>query len=719
MEETPAVAAPVGNASRMLSALFILAIFSAAALLFLVEPLVARLILPVLGGSPVVWVTALAFFQVTLLLGYTYAHVTSQMRRRNRALTHGAVLVASLFVIPVTLPAWEAPSSDPYLWLVGLMAVSVGMPFFVLASASPSLASWYTVGSNRDPYFLFAVSNAGSFVGLLSYPLIVEPTLGLSSQTGLWAWGFAAFAAVAAFAVVIALRTSAAPIDNPQPARTGPPISWRQRLVWIGLAFVPSSLLLGSTTFITSEIGSVPLLWVAPLAAYLLTFVIAFSDRKRPSPNWPSRLLPFLVFGAVTAWAIGSSPGLWIDVTLHVGLLFTAGLVAHLRLYNTRPDSEHLTEFYLLISLGGALGGIFNAFVAPLIFDWALEYPLVIVVATALMVDRSSSKLNRIRTWWPAIAAAAVALAADLATSGFTTHSRAAWAVIAVGVAALFLLSAQRAIVFALGIGLLIMVFPPIDGDATHRERTFFGILSVREEDGQRSMFHGSTLHGTQFLDARAEEPAAYYSFAGPLGDVFTVLEEQRTIGLVGLGVGAIAAYGQPGDTMTYYEIDQAVVDLAQDEELFTFLAGSQADIDVIVEDGRLGLERTGSGTFDLIVLDAFTADAIPVHLLTVEALEVYLDRAAQDGLVAIHVSNRFFDLEPVMAAAAAHLDATVIIRSDRGDDTRAASRWAVMAANADTIAPLLNLPGWHHAEPRPGFRLWTDDYSNPLAVLR
>ena len=712
-------AAPQTSQDRAATAVFSLAIFTAAALLFMVQPLAARMILPVLGGSPAVWIAAVAFFQTTLLLGYAYAHLTARLGRRPRAAAHAAVMLIALLFLPLALPAWVAPSSEPHLWLVGVLALAVGAPFFVLSSASPALAYWYTDGGKRDPYFLYAVSNAGSFVGLMSYPLVIEPILGLGSQATMWAWGFAAFALLAAAAVAVAMR-SAVSTTAAAPEITGPTtrITWSTRLAWVGLAFVPSSLLLGSTTFITSEIGSVPLLWVLPLAAYLLTFVVAFRDRSKPIGSWPSRATALLVFGVLTTWAVGENLGLWLNLGLHVSLLFTAGLVAHLRLYNARPAPTKLTEFYLLISFGGALGGVFNAFIAPLIFDWAIEYPIVIVAATALLADRSTGSLRSPRTWAPAIVAALIALIVDIATGGQSDDAAAAFAVVAIGIGAILLVPAKRALVLALGVALLALTFPPISGGAVFRERTFFGILSVRETATERSMFHGTTLHGTQFLDERRRQPAAYYTEEGPLGDVFASTPSEFNVGVIGLGVGTMAAYGKPGDTITFFEIDSAVVELAQDPSLFTFLSDSAATINIEIEDGRLGLEKAPLGAFDLIVLDAFSADAIPVHLLTVEALAGYLDRLAPDGMIAIHGSNRYFDLEPVIAAAADALGVSIMVRDDAGAEGRFASRWFALSPEANGLEELDALPDWRRPVLRPGFRTWTDDYSNPLAVV-
>jgi len=704
--------------TRLARPVFSAAVFTAAALLFMVQPLVARMILPELGGSPVVWIIAVAFFQVTLLAGYGYAHLAARLGPRARAVAHGVIVIVALATLPLAIPAWTPPSSEPYLWLVGLLAVVVGAPFFVLAASSPGLAHWYTDGGRRDPYFLYSVSNAGSFVGLLSYPLVIEPVLGLGDQSILWAGAFAAFAVLAAVAISIAARSAGSAVAPAEPVH-GAAIPWGLRLSWIGLAFVPSSLLLGSTTYITSEVGSVPLLWVLPLAAYLLTFVIAFRDRARPIGSWPARAATLLVFAAITSWSIQSSRELWLDLALHVGLLFTAGLVVHLRLYRSRPEPARLTEFYLLISLGGALGGIFNAFIAPVVFDWAVEYPLVIIAAVGLLGSRTTQSLRSARVWAPAVAAGAVALVLAVAADGAARHPATVLNTVAIAAGAVLLLSAKRAAVLAVGVALLVALFPPVSNNAIYRERTFFGVLSVRQSETERSMYHGTTLHGTQFLDDRALQPAAYYAEPGPLGDVFATRHFPANIAVVGLGVGTIATYGHPGDHITFFEIDAAVVHLAEDPELFTFLKSTAAEVAIEVEDGRIGLEASPPGTYDLIVLDAFSADAIPVHLVTREAIAGYLDRLVPGGRLAIHISNRFFDLRPVLAAAADELDATALTRFDGGGEERFASRWVVMSVETAAVDVLRELPDWEPLMADPSFRLWTDDYSNPLAVLR
>ncbi|HSC91871.1 MAG TPA: fused MFS/spermidine synthase [Gaiellaceae bacterium] len=694
--------------------LFGAAILVGATLVFLVQPMAARMVLPLFGGSQAVWTTSMLFFQGVLLAGYGYAHASTRLLGpRRQPLVHAVVLVLPLAALPIGRGlAPPPPDASPSLWLLGVLVVTVGAPFVVLTTASPLLQRWLATSghaSGRDPYFLYALGNAGSLLALLGYPVLVEPWLTLDQQARMWSAGYVGFALLALGCVVVARRGPAAAVET---ARSDvPAIAWRTRARWIAIALVPSSLMLGVTTELATDVASAPLLWVLPLATYLLTFVVAFSRRPLVTPALAAVLLP-VPAGLVLLTLLGAValpvPAM---VLLHVATLFLVGALAHGRLAAERPPPERLTEFYFLLSLGGVLGGALNALVAPHLFDSVLEYPLVLGAALLLRPGRSGGPRD--------VALAAVPLLACLVGLGLVSDSdSAARAVLVAAVALLLAVAVGRPRRLALGF-LSLAALLALAGGGLHAERTFFGVLRVVEQDGEHRLYHGTTLHGVQ---RPGGAPLSYYTREGPLGDVVEARRGHlRRVDAIGLGVGTLAAYGTPGQRLTFYELDPAVVRIASHSRYFTFLRDSRADVRVVVGDGRRTLATAPDGASDLVVVDAFSSDSVPVHLLTREAMELYVRKLRPGGLVAFHVTNRHLDLAPVVAEVARHLGLPALERDDTASgrlrDGRAPSRWLVVARSAAALEALRRRPGWH--VPEAHGRVWTDDYSNLLSVVR
>lgn len=745
-------------------ALYTIAIFLAAALLFCVQPMLARMLLPRLGGSPAVWTAAMLFFQSGLLLGYLSAHVLGLVGRRAPRVAVGAhVVLAALAVLalPLVLPS-SSPQGAPALWVMAALALTVGAPYLVLSSVSPLVQKWISKTDHplaADPYPLYAASNAGSMLGLLAYPFVLEPLLSLEQQRTWWSVGYIALVVVLGVGGVLAARRTREPRHEAS-TMTAEPITWPRRLAWVGLAFVPSSLMLGVTQHLTTDVAAAPLLWVVPLALYLLTFIVAFGVRKPGLDRWVARLTPIAAVGVVVAILLHARQPLVAVAGAHLAAFALAALLCHQRLASLRPHAGHLTEFYLLVALGGVLGGAFNALLAPMLFDRVLEYPIAIALAMLALPGLPSRKasekdagLDRPATQIAvgfAVVAAFVCLLVVLGALGFQPlSSSATWweRGLAVGVPALALYVIHaRAAAFALAVGGVLLTASYWRGPAevVHIERTFFGVHTVEEvrvrwRDGSiatlHQLRHGSTAHGLQRIDTGGVPvPLAYYHDLSPIADVFALIDGQAAprqhnaldrVALVGLGTGALAAYGRPGMVMHAYEIDPAVVGIATDSRYFTFLSQSRADdIEYFVGDGRLLIEQHEGEPYDLIVLDAFSSDAIPVHLLTLEAFESYLAVLADGGVLAVHISNVYLDLEPVVAKAAEELGLFATMRTDMRDPQesletgRYTSTWVMLSREAEDLAPLARRSLWRQPQAPESFRLWTDDRSNILSVL-
>jgi SAM-dependent methyltransferase len=659
-------------------------IFLSSFLLFLVQPLIARLILPWFGGSAAVWTTCMLFFQVLLVAGYAYAHGLAKLGGRRQAIVHSGLLAAALLTLPIAPDAaWKpAGGEEPVTRILLLLGASVGLPYFLLASTSPLVQLWFSrARPGENPYRLFALSNAASLIALLGYPFAVEPLLAAGEQVRAWSWTFAAFAVLCA---LLAWRTP--PATAATEATAAPPLARGRYAWWLALSASGSALLLAVTNHLTQNVASVPLLWLVPLTLYLLTFILAFEGRHwyRPALVWP------LVVGALaaTGWLL-------VDTELHYRLILQLGvflpalfigcLFCHGELYRLRPPPAQLTGFYLAISLGGALGGLLVAVVAPLVFDGYYELGAGLA-ALALLAALRFAELGRVPRY--ASLAALLGIAACAAYDAFRD---------------------QR--------------------DVRVAERSFYGVLHVKEynpgeEAHLRRLVHGTIMHGEQYMygDLRRLITTYYTPSSGIGAAIKSKQGHPVKVGVIGLGSGTLAAYGRPGDVYRFYEIDRRVVEIASTQ--FTFLSDSAARVEIALGDARLSLEREPPEGFDVLAVDAFSSDAIPVHLITREALAVYLRHMKPDGIVAFHVSNRFLDLIPVVARIAREQGARAVLVQDDPEEEepieRSRSDWVLVSRSARALAakPIVERGGVP-AEDRGEWRTWTDDYSNLIQILK
>jgi hypothetical protein len=726
---------------------FVLTALLASFLLFWVEPLFARLVLPLLGGSPAVWNTCLMYFQALLLGGYLYAHLTSRyLSARRQSVVHMALLAVALLALPVAIPAgWVPPATgQPIGWLLLLLTVTVGAPFLVLSATAPMLQRWFADTDHpaaQNPYQLYAASNAGSFLGLLAFPIVLEPTLRLGQQSTLWGLGYLLAGGLTVICVATVWRTTAgrqAPRVQAQDEshavleRPGA----RDRLRWVALSFVPSSLLLGVTTYLTTDVAAVPFLWVLPLALYLLTFVVVFARSGHTAPRFPVELHALLVtfFILATFWEKQQRQQ-WA-YPLHLGLFAITALVLHGELAASRPSPKHLTEFYLWLALGGALGGVFNALAAPMLFDRVVEYVPMVVLACFLRPSRRlqfSTMIERVQMI--AVAAIPALLLALVAVRSagqrhFLGTSVGFLASLAAGTILLLLRRSSPLFGASLAaVGLAGFFFYRSPESVLHTERSFFGAYRVGRLGDVTFLYHGTTIHGAQFGDsARRLRPVTYYHPSGPAGQLFESLGARlqgKHIGAVGLGAGSLLCYGKPGQEWTFFEIDPVVEKIARDSAYFTYMHDCPVQARVVLGDARLTLDRESDGRFALLILDAFSSDAIPVHLLTREALAIYRRVLEPGGLLLIHISNKHLNLEPVVAALASDADWTALaaehfVGQQRQDvELDYESDWVLLTERIENAGPLRNESGWRRLVAPPDRRPWSDDYSNVFGAIR
>jgi SAM-dependent methyltransferase len=720
--------------------LFALTVFVSAFLLFLVQPMFARMALPLLGGSPAVWNTALVFYQGVLLLGYGYAHLSLRLGVRRQRWLQIAVLAAAAVALPLRVPGgWLPPEEgSPVGWLLLLLAVSIGLPFFVVSSGAPVLQRWFAAAGHRqsrDPYFLYAASNAGSLAALIAYPLLLEPFLSLGAQAAVWGAGYAALGVLClACAVSLGRRPSETVVGeeegeaDPEESAPPAPVTAGRALRWVAWAAVPASLMAGVNTYISNEIAALPLLWILPLGLYLVTFILAFARRQAFPDAWVARMLVPLVCGLVLAMVTRTSRPLALLILLHLAVFFLAALLCHRRLANDRPGPADLTRFYLWLSVGGVVGGAFNALLAPFLFRSIAEYPVALVAAclVARIGTAEAPPVGFRRDVFPAVLVGG--LAANLVVLGpqwWPVGSTSG--VLYAGPLLLTLLLAGRPVRFGLCIAAVLAAGTLAQNPAIHTERSFFGAYKVSRSPNGRYHFltHGNTLHGQQEWDPPSPRALTYYYPTGPIGVVLTRASRFRSVGVVGLGAGTLAAYARPGQRWTFYEIDPAVQRIAEDPRLFTYLRDARAPYRVVLGDARLSLRAAGRGEFDLLVLDAYSSDAVPIHLLTREALQLYLEKLAPGGVLAFHISNRHFDLDPVLAALARDLGLASTacydspITDEEDADGKSVSDWVFLARRAESLRPWSAKPGWGPPVSRPGFPVWTDDYANALAAFR
>jgi hypothetical protein len=693
------------------------------------------------------------FFQVVLLLGYGYAHVLSLPRlERANPVLHSVLLVVPLFLLPIAFDpgstaSWSA-NANPTFSLLGLLALRAGLPFFALSASGPLLQKWFSIlghPSGKDPYFLYAASNVGSLLALLAYPVVIEPWLGLAEQSRAWQigyWGLLLLMVACAVAVLRLRAKTLSEIDGATAPEDATTVS--RPILWIALAFVPSSLMLGVTTYVTTDIAPVPLFWVLPLLLYLLTFVLVFA--KRPvSPKRFARVLPFAVSLVLLVTVAGLKRPGWLLVLVHLGTFFIAALVCHGALARTRPPARRLTEFYFCMSIGGALGGVMNALVAPVLFSRLYEYPLGMVLACvargALQETRdphgTDPKDGRRDLLVPVgIGTLTAGLVVLLQHLGAEAGGPAL--ALMFGPALLLNYSTlDRPIRFALGVLAIFLASELLTKDTgrvLHSERGFFGVVAVSRDPTGRfnQIVHGDTIHGRQSVDpALRGEPLVYYARTGPVGDILAAYNAKPaspSVGVIGLGAGSMAAYARPGQKWTFYEIDPIVIRIATNPDDFTFLCDAfpdSTDLAIELGDGRLELQKAPDDGYGLLVLDAFSSDAIPMHLVTEQSLALFLRKLAPSGLIALHLSNRYLNLYPVFGDLARNARLVSFARRDGKISPeeaalgKVASEWMVMARSDEALGPLAHDPRWVRLTGREGHRLWTDDYSNLLGVFR
>jgi hypothetical protein len=759
LPSAPSSAMPAALAGPPTLWLFTLTTFVSALLLFSIQPMFAKMVLPVLGGSPSVWAVALCFFQGALLAGYCYAHLIIRLiGARASGFVHLAVCLIAFVVLPIGLPAgWaEPPPGEPYFWQLGLFTIAVGLPFFAVAANAPLLQAWFAATGHphgRDPYFLYAASNLGSLIALLSYPVLLEPAFGLKALSGIWTIGYMVLVAL------LAVSYAAVRMGNEPPelataaaasADAGPPPAWSSRIAWVGLALVPSALLTAFTTHVSTDVASAPLIWVLPLALYLLTFVLVFRERSLIPMQI---LLPLHLASVIFALLVLSQTvkeGWFLTAGSGVAVFFTSAMVAHRTLYEARPSAAYLTEFYLWMSLGGVLGGLFAALIAPRIFSEIFEYPLLLALTMACRPRALSLSLkdrDELLVMWLLIATGILALIwipwmgtkfeLSYGTYGMTT---VLVALFGAGVL-LFWKWPPRQLAMALMMFAAIVAFPSgvKRGEA---QRSYFGVYRVGSAGDFNILMHGTTLHGAQRVrDDKGEEivarpvPATYYYPKSPMAQSVRIIREalakstpagtdttRGRYGVIGLGSGSLSCHSQPGEQWRFFEIDPLMISVAKNPDNFSFLSHCQPETDIVIGDARLTMAREPDNSFDLIIVDAFSSDAVPVHLMTAEALSLFLAKIKPTGVFVLHVSNRYLDLDGVAAATLPIVKGAkgLIVSDDAADGSYAetSSTVVIVAKQEEVLAPFRELETVMELDPR-GLKPWTDDFSDIIGPFR
>lgn len=726
---------------------FVATIFVGSVLLFLVQPMMARMALLLLGGAPAVWNSAMLVYQALLLAGYAYAHMISSLPIRRQAFIHILVLGLAALSLPLAL-ADISPSAQgwEFAWVPLLFLASVGPVFFAVSAQAPLMQSWYAADTNAGaPYWLYAASNLGSFGGLLAYPLLLEPNFPIRSQSLIWSLGFGALAGLVILAALLRWRGQGAGGEAPaQPKPVAEPIGLRRVLFWFALSAVPSGLMLSTTTLLTTDMVAMPLLWVIPLGLYLLSFAFAFNENSAISRVVGSLSPLVVLLGG--AFAMGSrASGTMIGAIASIFLLLVVAIALHRKLYNDRPEPTHLTRFYLIMSLGGALGGLFTALVAPIIFDWVWEHAVLVLAAAALLPGQrwmhwaeginlpAEHRRSTLLVGLLGVILLSYASFQSLLDGAFLVAS------LTIGVATLltaFLFESRPLFVAAL---LALMLghggFVTLSGSLSDaRERSFFGIYEVSkgDEDTVRRLKHGTTVHGLQFNDPEREfEPTAYYGRTSGIGLALANSAELTgkgaRVGVVGLGVGTLACYRQPGQSYEFFEIDPAVLGYSRDGT-FTFIEECAPYAPVHIGDAPLVLEGFEPSRFDILVIAALSSDAIPLHLLTQEAFDIYRRQLSDNGVLMIHIANRYVKLAPMISALSQASGMAALHRLDQADAQRqtTASNWVVLSDNPDQLDRLVELSGKVDARgpswkvlPEPSDHVWNDDFASILPFLR
>ena len=736
-----------GARNSLVLVVYTAAIFTSALLLFSVQPLFTKMVLPRLGGSPAVWSVAMVFFQSLLLGGYAYAHYLMTLKSRAAPVViHLVLLTIALLTLPLSIAGgWgEPPSSGYAFWLLGLFAVSIGLPFFALAANNPMLQAWFVRTGHPDgpdPYFLYASSNIGSFLALLSYPVLLEPMFSLRTQNLIWTGGYALLIVLIAACGVLLLRSppmtveaiSASEGDAPAPA-------WMTRLRWIFLAAVPSGLLIAVTAHISTDVAAAPLLWVLPLSLYLLTWVLVFQSRPLLPHRFMLMLQPLAIAGVMILLAIGGEQNLLLTLGGHLLCFFIIAMACHGELARTRPAASYLTGFYVALSFGGMVGGLFAGLIAPYTFSWIAEYPILLALAALCRPAETSAARGGFALW-------VLAAIAALALIGLSFREGAAtalfevnriWLVTAVAVVMMVLAVLwkvgrwQIAALVALGL-ILIRVYPSDDG-RVETVRSFFGVhkIVVTANGQYHVLMHGTTIHGAEkFLENDGTpvkgrpEPISYYYKDGGMGRAIAAIRERKggpiRVAVIGLGAGTLACHSVAGEDWKYFEIDQTMVDTARDPKYFTYVSACDPNMKPVIGDARLTFAKEKDGTYDLIIVDAYSSDAIPIHLATEEAMAIYKAKLAPQGAVVMHVSNRHLELASVIVGIAEENDLkSWVFNEDSGRDADYifTTNVVISAREAADVGKISSDEKWVLTEANEGQRVWTDDYSNVLGAV-
>lgn len=736
-----------------LAVIFTATIFLSATLLFSVQPMFTKLILPLLGGASNVWNTAMVFFQAMLLGGYIYAHLVSKyLPVKAQIAVHACVTAAGFVFLPLAVPAGiTLPESGmPTFWLLGLFGVTVGLPFFALSANAPLLQRWFSLTDHRDaddPYFLYSASNAASLIILCAYPFIIEPNTRLGGQTFSWAIGYASLLVMLLITAFVLTRRLAPTVKAVASKPKSIESSWKQKAFWIFLAFLPSSLMLGVTSYMTNNIASTPFLWIMPLALYLLTFVIVFANKSIVTANGLAKLFPWVVIVGfmliapnltfnVLGFSLSTALPPMIKIPLLLTVYFLISLYCHAILVEKRPDASGLTEFYILMSVGGVLGGIFNALIAPVIFNAVYEFILVLALViflkpTGIEVPRSGPNPWRLFI----IGAVAAAFNAVILLGAGST-----WLLIVFVSASILAISTMRfdfsrfaKMGMVLSLALIAIFFDVFSSNKLYSDRSFYSLLSVKVEESAHGkvhkFVHGNTFHNYQLRDPELQHvPTSYYIEDGSIHTSVEAIRENLggnlDIAVVGLGAGAMACYEQPGDNWMYFEIDPAVVDLARNTKYFSYIDTCAPNADIRIGDARQKLNDVDEGSLDMIVIDAFSSNSIPAHLVTREALALYRSRMNVNGVVFFHTSNQMLDVTSVVTRLAE--DAGLTSRYiDIGEfpenpyrEHGSLGTGILMGPDSIIQAVTADDARFKNWTPSRHVKVWTDDYSSVLGTL-
>lgn len=720
--------------NRYLSLTFSITAFISAFLIFWLEPLIAKMMLPYFGGAAHVWTTCVMLYQCWLLCGYLYAHgLRYYFKLPSQLAIHFSLLLLGSLCLPFSLSsAWQPNLNAPIVSIVVMMTIKLGLPFIVISATAPLLQVWFSKSNHHyasNPYFLYAASNVGSLLALMAFPFLFERYLGLSKQSQYWHWGVLLLILLLVLTARLLMRSIDVQCQPDSKSRISLQ-AWSKRLIWLLYSFVPSSLMLGLTAYISADVASMPLLWLLPLMLYLLSYILAFSKRSY-LPIWfnlKAQLLSLIL--VVMVFVLTSNISVIQVIFFHGSLFFFSALLCHQHLYASRPAAEHLTEFYLWLAIGGFLGGVFNSLISPMVFTSIAEYPLILIVAIATREGICRSKLLNLSITdliLPASIAFILLLYRYYANESFEGISMISQYIFFNSVAALLLIKMRhKPLKLALGLSACLMpamMLSTSTQNILYQARNFYGVIRVIAEPKFKvhTLRNGTTIHGSQIIDGPARhQPLSYYS---NLSDIFSWARKDSLsidVAIVGLGSGAIACYAKPDDRFTFYEINPLVIEIAQKPTYFSYLSACPAKGGIVLGDGRMAMQKVKQGRYDLIILDAYSSDAIPLHTITKEATQLYLNKLKNNGALVFHISNRHINLRPVLAALAHKFSLAgyrkVFTKGAKGSFIDS-SEWVILTKN---ITSSFISKGWQPLEVSANLsKIWTDDYSNPFEALK